>query len=78
MSLVTLPKPVWTPRRLLLLVVVFFGFLEDLLWLDDEGDQGESFTQTHVVRQNATSWVLGLTPKQPRQTLALVWKETEK
>ena len=77
--LVTLPEPVWTPLWLfLLVVVVFFGFLEYLLRFDDEGYKRKGFTQTHVVRQNATSWVLGLTPKQPRQALALVWKETEK
>ena len=49
-----------------------------LFWFDDEGDKRKGFTQTHVVRQNATSRVLGLTPEQPRQALALVRKETEK
>ena len=74
------PEPVWAPPRILIILVgvVLFGVLENLLWLDDKGDECEGFSQTHVVRQYAASRVLGLTPQKPSQALALVREESEK
>jgi hypothetical protein len=38
------------------------------LVLQDEGNEGQSFSETHVVGQNSAGWSLGLAPEKPENS----------
>ena len=60
--------------------ILLFGFRQSLLQLVDFEDKAhhcKSFTQSHIIGQNATSWTLNLSPEKPRQCLLLVGEQCD-